>query len=175
MVSGTRCPYVSLCGCEVVRGAAAPKGPMTYAVFIAAGMWASRLGCRPWGWDLSLEARILASRPGFEPWDWHLSLGTGIWALRLDLSLKTGIWASRLGFEPGDWDLSLKTGIWALGLGFEQGGSTLKKKEEKEKFPPMWKHRSSAPSGPLPKKHNRLQENTNYDFFRSAIAAITGT
>jgi len=26
MVSGTRCPYVSLCGCEVVRGAAALKG-----------------------------------------------------------------------------------------------------------------------------------------------------
>ena len=35
MVSGTRCPYVILFGCEVVRGAAAPKGPMTYAVFIA--------------------------------------------------------------------------------------------------------------------------------------------
>ena len=34
MVSGTRCPQVSVCGCEVVRGAAAPKGPMTYAVFI---------------------------------------------------------------------------------------------------------------------------------------------
>ena len=30
----TRCPYVSVCGCEVVRGAAAPKRPMTYAVFI---------------------------------------------------------------------------------------------------------------------------------------------
>ena len=27
-----------VCGCEVVRGAAAPKGPMTYTVFIAAGM-----------------------------------------------------------------------------------------------------------------------------------------
>ena len=34
MVSGTRCPYVSVCRCEVVRGAAAPKGPMTFAVFI---------------------------------------------------------------------------------------------------------------------------------------------
>ena len=34
MVSGTRCPYVSICGCEVVGEAAAPKGPMTYAVFI---------------------------------------------------------------------------------------------------------------------------------------------
>ena len=31
MVSGTQCPYVSSCGCEVVRGAAAPKGQMTYA------------------------------------------------------------------------------------------------------------------------------------------------
>ena len=26
---------MSVCGCEVVRGAAAPKRPMTYAVFIA--------------------------------------------------------------------------------------------------------------------------------------------
>ena len=34
MVSGTRCPFVSVFGCEVVRGAAAPMGPMTYAVFI---------------------------------------------------------------------------------------------------------------------------------------------
>ena len=31
MVSGTQCPYVSVCGCVMVRGAAAPKGPMTYA------------------------------------------------------------------------------------------------------------------------------------------------
>ena len=30
----TRCPYVSVCECVVVRGAAAPKGPMTYAGFI---------------------------------------------------------------------------------------------------------------------------------------------
>ena len=29
-VSGTRCPYVSIC-CLMVRGAAALKGPMTYA------------------------------------------------------------------------------------------------------------------------------------------------
>ena len=39
MVSGTRCPYVSVYGCEVVRGAAAPNWPMTYAVVI----WASRM------------------------------------------------------------------------------------------------------------------------------------
>ena len=31
MASGTRCPYVSSCGSEVVRGAAAPKEPITYA------------------------------------------------------------------------------------------------------------------------------------------------
>ena len=31
MASGTRCPYVSSCGYEVVSGAAAPKGPMTFA------------------------------------------------------------------------------------------------------------------------------------------------
>ena len=54
MVSGTRCPYVSECGCEVVRGAAAPKGPMTYAVVI----WASRMELGPGGWDLSAEAGI---------------------------------------------------------------------------------------------------------------------
>ena len=30
VVSGTRCPYVSVSGCEVVSGAAAPKGPVTY-------------------------------------------------------------------------------------------------------------------------------------------------
>ena len=34
MVSGTRSPYVSVCGCEVVSGAAVLKGPMTYADFI---------------------------------------------------------------------------------------------------------------------------------------------
>ena len=38
MVSGTHCPYVNVCVCVVVvRGAAAPKGPMTYAVFIVFG------------------------------------------------------------------------------------------------------------------------------------------
>ena len=54
MVSGTRCPYVSECGCEVVRGAAAPKGPMTYAVFILA----SRMELGPGGWNWGLEAEI---------------------------------------------------------------------------------------------------------------------
>ena len=34
VVSGTRCPYVSICGCVMVRGAAAPKGPMTYAKYV---------------------------------------------------------------------------------------------------------------------------------------------
>ena len=31
MESGTRCPQVSVCEDEMVRGAAAPKGPMTQA------------------------------------------------------------------------------------------------------------------------------------------------
>ena len=33
MVSGTQCPYVGICGIsgdEMIRGAAAPDGPMTY-------------------------------------------------------------------------------------------------------------------------------------------------
>ena len=62
MVSGTRCPYVNVYGCEVVRGAAAPKGPMTYAVFI----WASRMELGPVGWNWGLEAWIRTLRLGFE-------------------------------------------------------------------------------------------------------------
>ena len=108
MVSGTRCPYVSLCGCEVVRGAAAPKGPMTYAVFI----WASRLELGPQGWDLGLKAGIWALRLIFEPQGW-------------DLSLEARIWASRLEFRPQGWYLSLKAGIWALKLGFGPRGGDL--------------------------------------------------
>ena len=79
MVSGTRCPYVSVCGCEVVRGAAAPKEPMTYAV-------------GPLGWNLGLKARIWASRVEFG------SLG-------LDIGLTARIWASGLEFWPQSWDL----------------------------------------------------------------------
>ena len=45
---------MSVCVCEEVRGAAAPKGPMTYAGFIQT----SRLELGPGGWDMSLEARI---------------------------------------------------------------------------------------------------------------------
>ena len=45
---------MSVCGCEVVRGAAAPKGAVTYAVFVCA----SRLGLGPGGWDLSFDAGI---------------------------------------------------------------------------------------------------------------------
>ena len=61
MVSSTNCPYVSVCGCEVVRGAAAPKGPMTYAVFVLclkAGIRAWRLGFELRGWDFSFKAEI---------------------------------------------------------------------------------------------------------------------
>ena len=56
MVSGTRCPYVCVSGCDVVRGAAA------YAVFI----WASRMELGPGGWNWGLEAWIRAFRLGFE-------------------------------------------------------------------------------------------------------------
>ena len=58
MVSGTRCPYVSVCGCEVVRGAAAPKGLMTYAV-------------GPGGLDMGLRVR-------FKNWTRGHMLNTGI-------------------------------------------------------------------------------------------------
>ena len=94
MVSSTNCPYVSVCGCEVVRGAAAPKGLMTYAVFISA----SRMELGPGGWDWGLEAWIRALRLGFE--------------LRgCDFSFKAEIRASRLGFELRGWDLSFEVGI----------------------------------------------------------------
>ena len=53
---------MSVCGCEVVRGAAAPKGPMTYAVFI----WASRMELGPGGCNWGLEAWIRALRLEFE-------------------------------------------------------------------------------------------------------------
>ena len=49
MVIGTRGPYVSVCGCVMVRGAAAPNGLMTYAVLkmcdlnLWAGIKVSRL------------------------------------------------------------------------------------------------------------------------------------
>ena len=66
MVSGTRCPYVSVCVC--VR-AAAPKGPMTYAVFI----WASRMELGPGGCNWGLEAWIRALRLEFELRGWDLS------------------------------------------------------------------------------------------------------
>ena len=61
MVSGTRCPYVSVCGYVRVRGAVAPKGPMTYAQY-----------------GLRHEAEILALMLGFDPQDQNLSFKDGI-------------------------------------------------------------------------------------------------
>ena len=46
------CECITICGCEVVRGAAALKGPMTYAVFF---FGASRMELGPRGWDWGLE------------------------------------------------------------------------------------------------------------------------
>ena len=96
--------------------AAAPKGRMTYALYVLslkAESWALRPGFGPWGSDLSFKAKI-------KPQGLHLSLEAGIWASRLgfepqgrDLSLEARIWASRLEFEPQGWNLSLKTRIWA--------------------------------------------------------------
>ena len=69
MVSGTRCPYVSVWWCEVVRGAVAPREPMTYAVFI----WASRMELGHGGWNRGLEAWIRALKLGFELRGWDFS------------------------------------------------------------------------------------------------------
>ena len=65
-----------------------------------------RLGFKPQGWDLGLEAGVWASRLGFRP-------------RGRDLGLEVGIWASRLGFG-------------ALKLGFSERGWETK---EKEKYP----------------------------------------
>ena len=132
MVSGTRRPYVSVCGCEMVRVAGAaclclchclPKGPML------SKFWGSRLGFEPRGWDLNLKAGIWASRLGFEPRGWDLNHEAVIWAMMLgfeplgwDLSFMAEIWALRLEFEPQGWHLSLKAWIWASRLGCEPLG-----------------------------------------------------
>ena len=71
------------------------------------------------------------------------------------MGLEARIWALRLGCGPQDWDLGLETGIWASRLGFEggrEGGG------EGENPPYVWKHRSSTPLGPLPKKRKRKEE-----------------
>ena len=69
MVSSTRCPYVSVCEWEVVRGAAAPKAPMTYtssvsvivillSMDLGVEVWASRLEFWPWALDLVFDVRM---------------------------------------------------------------------------------------------------------------------
>ena len=148
-VSGTRCPYVSVSGWEVVRGAAAPKGPMTYAVFIRT----SRIELEPGGYFWGLKAEIWALRLGFEPQGWDFSLEAGIWALRLgfgardyDLSLGAGISALRLRFELWGFGLSLEAGVWAS----RGGDGRRRRRRRRRNFPYVWKHRSSAPLGPLP-------------------------
>ena len=58
-----------------------------------------------------------------------------------------------MGFEPQGWDLSLKAEIeprgWDLSL---EAGGVGEEEKEKETNLHMWKHWSSAPLGPLPKK-----------------------
>ena len=84
MVSRTCCPYVSVCGCEAVRGAAALK--------LCEGANDQRLVSF---WDLGLKTGIWASRLGFVPQG-------------RNFGLKAGIWTSRLGFGPQGWDPGLK-------------------------------------------------------------------
>ena len=76
-----------------VRGAAAPKEPMTYAglgfehwgkdLGLEAGIWAMMLEFEPQGWNLSHKAEIGAMRPGLGPSGWELGYEAGIWASRL--------------------------------------------------------------------------------------------
>ena len=78
MVSSTRCPYVSVCGWVVVRGAAAPKGPMTYAFThgeISPSSPPPSVPPHP-------EAQILAVRPIFHPRDPNSNLEAQNLALR---------------------------------------------------------------------------------------------
>ena len=70
--------------------------------------------------------------------------------LRWYFGLESGIWALGLGLGPWGDDLALEARIWV-----GEGGRT------EEKFPHVWKHRSSTPLGPLPCfpfnfKHNLL-------------------
>ena len=94
MVSGTRCPYVSACGYEVVRGGERGSDPEG----------ADDL-CLVSFRDLGIRAGIWASKLGFGPQSWDLGLKVWIWATRQE------IFASRLGFEPHGWDLGHKVGI----------------------------------------------------------------
>ena len=106
MVGGTHCPYVSICGYEVVRGAAALKGLMTYAYCLVSFR------------DLSLNARIWASKLVFGPQGSDLGLNPGILPQGWNFGLKAGIWASKLIFGSQVWDLDIKAGIWVSRLGF---------------------------------------------------------
>ena len=67
------------------------------AFWLEAGIWASRLGFGPQGWDLGLESRIWASSLGFGP-------------RGKDLGLEDRTLASKLGFGPRGWDLDLGVG-----------------------------------------------------------------
>ena len=100
--------------CVIVRGAATPQEPMTFAVF---GPWPQR-GQRPMLSHvqkfllLLLPLRTPLTTPksqsqgpnpileGFGPRDWNLGL-------------QARIWASMLGFEPWGWHLGLQARIWA--------------------------------------------------------------
>ena len=63
MVSGTRCPCVSVGECEGERGSG-PEGADDLCL----------VSLELQGWDMNLKGLISPSRPGFEPWGWDLSL-----------------------------------------------------------------------------------------------------
>ena len=74
-------------------------------LLLAIGMWALELvfgpyslglECRPWGWDLGLEAEILA----YEVRAWSRASRLELWPRGRDLGLKAAIWISRIGFGP---------------------------------------------------------------------------
>ena len=91
---------------------------------LKAGIWASRLGFGPQGWDLGLKVGFWASR---------LGLGAQGW----DLGLKAGFWASRLGFGPQGRGCRKCPSARAALSGSKQGqkeGKARWKKQMEEKF-----------------------------------------
>ena len=130
---------------------------------VAVGILAFGLGFKFWGWYLDFRTGISALRLRFRHQGWDLGLLLGFGPKSSDLGLKAGNWALRMGFGPWCLDFGLEARIWVSRMGFgfqgwdlvlEAGGSM---KEKEEKFPHIWKHRSSAPLGPLLKNSNHLQ------------------
>ena len=124
-------------------------------------VWASmhRLEFEPQGLNWCLESGIWAF---------------GIWALRLDFqlwsrefSLEASIWVSTQGFGTQDWDKDLEAKVWTSRHRFQPRGPRGEgiQEKEKERFLHMRKHRSSAPSGLLPRSSINLQSRVQGYYF----------